>query len=183
MLALAMLTGVAWTFPKPSESTGALLLDRMQQLARASSLTVGLIQDSLEVTFVRDEAASHEMVTFFVGTPRPETRFEGFIKLVDCRVPTPKNTALAEPFVVVELQTTIGKQPEGAPGQTTRLWRSDVVATFGQPDSFQPELPENPKSSGSYVYKVGARSLWFSLSRQVPEEVAGISIHPLEDIR
>jgi len=183
MLALAMLTGMACACPQSSESTVALLLGRMRQLAQASALTIERIQDTLEVTFIKDESASHEMVTFFVGKPSLGSRFEGLITLVDCRVPTPQNTALLEPFVVVELQESNGSQPTSNAGRATRLWRSDVMATFGQPDSFQPEPPENPKSSGSCIYKVGGRSLWFSLGRQVPEQVVTISIHPLEDLR
>jgi hypothetical protein len=183
VLALSMLTAVACACPKSPESTGVMLLDRMRQLAQESALTIELIQDTLEVAFVRDAEASHDMVTFFVGTPRPGSQFEGLIKLVDCRVPTPQNTVLSEPFVVVELQEATGEQPTDAHRRTTPLLSSNVVARFGQPDSFEPELPENPGSSGSYIYKVGSRSLWVSLSRQVPEQVMRLSIHALEDVR
>jgi len=182
-LALTVLIGAACACPKSAEPTGAMLLDRMRQLAQASSLTLEQIQDVLEVTFIKDEAASHDMVTFFAGRPRAGSPFEGLIELVDCRVPTPQNTALSEPFVVVELEKAKGEQPTDEGRRTTRLLSSDVVARLGQPDSFQPALPENPESSGSYIYKVGSRSLWISLGRQAPEQVLRISIHPLEDVR
>jgi len=174
---------VACALENPPEPTGLLLLGRMRQIAQAPALTIELIQNTLDVALIKDMVASHDMVTFFVGKPRLGSRFEGLIKLVDCRVPTPLNAALLEPFVVVELEAANGSRPASDAGRTTRLWRSDVMATFGQPDSFQPELPENPESSGSCVYKVGGRSLWFSLGRQVPEQVVTISIHPLQDLR
>ena len=182
VLALSLLTAVAWACRKAPESTGMTLLHRMCQLAKASALTIELIQDTLEVAFVRNTEENQDMVTFFVGTPRPGSRFEGFIKLVDCRVPTPQNTALSEPFIVVELQETSKEQPTDARRRTARLLSSDLVARLGQADSFEPARPENPRSSGSYIYKLRSRSLWFSLDRRFPEQVFRISIHALEDV-
>lgn len=183
ILVVSLLTVWACARAKPPESAGTVLLERMRQLTQAPALTLEVVQDALEVTFVKDQQASHEMVTFFVGTPRPGSRFEGLIKLVDCRVPTPQNTALAEPFVVVELQDASGEKTTAADRRTTPLLASDVVARFGRPDSFQPSLPEDPEVSASYIYKIGSRSLWVSLGRQNPDEARSISIHPLEDVR
>ncbi len=183
ILALAALMGVACACQKFSEPPGLLLLGRMRQIAQAPALTIELIQNTLDVALIKDMVASHDMVTFFVGKPRLGSRFEGLIKLVDCRVPTPLNAALLEPFVVVELEEANGSGPTRDAGRTACLWRSDVTATLGQPDSFQPEQPENPEASASYVYKIGGRSLWFSLGRRIPEQVVTISIHPLQDLR
>ena len=181
--ALSLLTVVAWACAKSPESPGTMLMDRMRQLAQTPALTFELIQETLEVAFVRDAAASHDMVTFFVGTPRPGSRFEGLIKLVDCRVPTPQNTALLEPFVVVELQEAGGKRATNVDQRATPLSAGEVVTKYGQPDSFQPAQPENSESSGGYIYRMGSRSLWLSLGRQVADEVRWISIHPLEGVR
>jgi len=161
-----------------------VLLERMHQLAQAPALTLESIQGTLDVVFVKDERTSHDMVTFFTGTPRPGSRFDGFLKLVDCRVPTPQNTGLKEPFVVVELQGGRAEQAaaQAAP-RTAPLRIQDVVAALGQPDSFQPALPEDSETSASYIYKTASRSLWVSLSRQNPDEARSISIHPLEDVR
>jgi hypothetical protein len=183
--ALSLLTVAAWACVKSPESQGAMLMDRMRQLAQSSALTFELVQETLEVAFVRDEAASHEMVAFFVGTPRPGSRFEGLIKLVDCRVPTPQNTALKEPFVLVELQGATGEKAANREQETTAtpLLAKDVVAKLGQPYSFDPALPEDSESWGSYVYRLGSRSLWVNLGRQAPDKVRSFSIHPLEDVR
>jgi hypothetical protein len=183
ILALAALLGVACACQNPPESTERLLLGRMRQIAQASTLTIELIRNTLEVTLIKDTAASQDMVTFFVGKPKPGSQFEGLIKLVDCRVPTLQNTVLLEPFVAVELEAADGREPTSDAGRAPRLWRSDVMAVFGQPDSFQPELPENPESWGSCIYKVGGRALWFSLGRLVPEQVVTISVHSLQDLR
>jgi len=180
---VSLLAGLACARAKPPESAGAVLLERMRQLAQGPALTFERIQEALEVAFVRDEGASHEMVTFFTGTPRPGSRFEGFIALVDCRVPTPQNTGLKEPFVVVELQDAGGEQAAGIGPRPVALVVGDVVTKFGQPDSFQPSLPEDPDVSASYIYKTESRSLWVSLGRRDPDAVRRISIHPLEDVR
>lgn len=182
LLALIMLIAVSCACSQSSESTRVIFLDRMHQLAQAPALTLELIRDTLEVDFVKDAEASHDMITFFVGKPRPGSPFKSLIKLVDCRVPTKENATLLEPFLVVELQHTGGEPPADADRRTTRLLSSDLVARFGEPDSFQPALPENLKSSGSYIYKVGSRSLWMSQNRQAPEEVLEISIHALEEV-
>jgi len=183
VLVMSLLTGLACGRAKPPESAGTVLLERMRQLAQGPALTFERIQEALEVAFKKDEEASHDMVTFFVGTPRPGSRFEGQIKLVDCRVPTPQNTALSEPFVVVELQEAGREQAPDAKQRRTPLLARDVVARLGQPDSFQPALPEDSETSASYIYKMGTRSLWVSLAREAPDEVRSISIHPLEDVR
>jgi hypothetical protein len=170
VLAITMLSAMACACSKSPEETGMILLDRMHQLARSSTLTLDLIRDTLEVDFVKDEASSHDMVTFFTGNPRPGSPFKDLIKLVDCRVPTKQNTALREPFLVVEIHEA--KQ---------KLLARDLVARLGQPDSLMPSLPQDPTSSVSYIYKLSSRSLWISLSRQPPEPVTAISIHALED--
>ena len=162
-----------------------ILLNRMHQLAQSSTLTIELIRDTLEVDFVKDEAASHDMVTLFIGKPRPASPFKDFIKLVDCRVPTPQNTALKEPFVLVELQNVADEQVRSGKQKTTAtsLLAKDIVAKLGQPYSFDPALPEDSETWGSYVYKLGSRSLWVSLDRQSQDKVRSFSIHPLEDVR
>ena len=170
LLALAMLGVLACACSKSQTSMKSMLLDRMHQLTKASALTVELIRDTLEVDFVKDADTSHEMVTFFIGKPRPGSLFKDIIKLIDCRVPTKRNTVLRELFLVVELQQA-----------KERLLPSDLVDRFGEPDSYLAALPENPINSGSYIYKAGSRSLWMGLSRKTPEQVLEISIHPLED--
>jgi hypothetical protein len=183
MLILSLLGGLTWACARSPEAAGTMLLERMHELARAPALTFELIQESLEVAFVKDEPASHEMVTFFTGTPRPGSRFDGLLKLVDCRVATPRNAALEEPFVVVELQDRSGEQAANAARRAAPLLVKDVVARLGQPDSFQPAFPEDPETSASYIYKTASRSLWVSLGRQNPDAVRSMSIHPLEDVR
>jgi hypothetical protein len=180
---VSLLAVAAWACARSPERPKTMLMDRMQQLAQAPALTFELIQKTLEVAFAKDARASHDMVTFFIGTPRPGSRFESLIKLVDCRVPTPQNTALTEPFVVVELQDAGEERTTRSGRRPAPLLTGDVVAKLGQPDSFQPSLPEDPESSGSYIYKTRSRSLWLSLGRQVADEVRWISIHPLEDVR
>jgi len=180
---LSLLAVAAWACARSPESPKTMLMDRMRQLAQAPDLTFELIQETLEVAFAKDAGASHDMVTFYTGAPRPGSRFEGLIKLVDCRVPTPQNTALKDPFVVVELQVAGGERTARAGQRLAPLLAGDIVAKFGQPDSFQPSLPQDPESSGSYIYKTRWRSFWVSLGRQVADEVRRISIHPLEDVR
>jgi hypothetical protein len=170
ILGLFLLLGAACAGTKSPESPGVALIDSMRRLTQAPALTVELVRDTLDIAFTKDEKYSHEMVTFFIGAPRGGSRFDGLIKLVDCRVPTPQNTALKEPFVLVELQTT-------------PLLAKDIVAKLGQPYSFDPALPEDSVTWGSYVYKLGSRSLWVSLGRQNPDKVRSFSIHPLEDVR
>ena len=184
VLALSLLLGAACGGARPPEAAvGMVLLERMHQLAQAPALTLESIQGTLDVAFVKDEQTSHDMVTFFTGTPRPGSAFDGFLKLVDCRVPTPQNTALGEPFVVVELQDAGSEQATRIGPRPATLAVGDVVARLGQPDSFQPALPEDPDVSASYIYKTASRSLWVSLGRQNPDKVRSISIHPLEDVR
>ncbi|MBN1569789.1 MAG: hypothetical protein JXA73_18230 [Acidobacteria bacterium] len=169
-LAIAILSLAVCACSKSPEATGKMLVERMHQLARASVLSLDLIRDTLEVDFVKDEATSHEMVTFFVGKPPPGSPFEGFIKLVDCRAPTERNMVLREPFLVVEIQEAAQK-----------LLAKDLVAALGEPASYRPSLPQDQSASGSYIYKAGSRSLWISLSRRPSEPVREISIHPLAD--
>jgi hypothetical protein len=149
----------------------------MRQLAQGPALTLERIQEALEVAFVKDEGASHDMVTFFGGTPRPGSRFEGLVTLVDCRVPT-ENTALKGR----RRRQIQDKAGAGDSAAANAALGQDAVARFGQ-RFFQPSLPEDPEVSASYIYKIGSRSLWVSLGRQNPEEVRGVSIHPLEDVR
>lgn len=181
--ALSLLTVAAWACARSPESPGAMLMDRMRQLAQAPALTFELIQETLEVAFAKDAGASHDMVTFYAGAPRPGSALESLIKLVDCRVPTPQNTALKEPFVVVELQEAGGGRTTSAEGRPAPLSAGDIVAKYGQPDSFDPALPEDSETWGNYIYKLGPRSLWVSLGRQNPDKIRGFSIHPLEDVR
>ncbi len=169
-LAVAVFCLAVCACSKSPEATGRILVHRMHQLAQAPALALDLIRDTLEVDFAKDEAASHEMVAFFIGKPRPGSPFEGFIKLVDCRVPTERNTVLRELFLVVEIQEAAQK-----------LLAKDLVAALGEPASYQPSLPQDQSSSGSYIYRAGSRSLWISFSRQPPEPIAEISIHPLAD--
>jgi hypothetical protein len=181
--ALSLLAGMAWACARSPESPGQALLGRMRRLAQAPALTLGLVQDTLEVSFKKDEEASHAMVTFYAGTPRSGSRFQGLIELVDCRVPTAQNTALAEPFVVVELRDA-GGAPVAGPGRPAGpLVASDVEARFGLPGSLLPAPPEDPDISASYIYKMGPRALWVSLERQRPDKVRSFSLHPLEDSR
>lgn len=172
VLALSLLLGTACAGAKSPETPGVVLIDSMRRLTQAPALTIELVRETLEVAFTKDERSSHEMVTFFVGAPRTGSRFDGLIKLIDCRVPTPQNTALKEPFVLVELQTT-----------TMPLLAKEVVSKLGQPYSFDPALHEDSESWGSSIYKMGSRSLWVSMGRQDPDKVRSFSIHPLEDVR
>lgn len=172
VLASLLLLGVACAGTKSTESPGAGLIDGMRRLTQGPTLTNELVRDTLEVAFTVDENSSHDMVTFYIGTTRAGSRYESLIKLVDCRVPTAQNTALKDPFVMVELQTT-----------TTPLLAKDIVAKLGQPYSFDPALPEDSETWGCYVYKLGSRSLWVSLGRKDPDRVRSFSIHPLEDVR
>ena len=182
---MSLLAVAAWACARPPERPKAMLMDHMRQLAQAPALTFELVRDTLEVTFTKDEKYSHEMVTFFIGAPRTGSRFEGLIKLVDCRVPTPQNTALKEPFVLVELQNVADEQVRSGKQKTTAtsLLAKDIVAKLGQPYSFDPALPEDSETWGSYVYKLGSRSLWVSLDRQSQDKVRSFSVHPLEDVR
>jgi len=184
-LALSLLLGTACAGAKSPESPGAALIDSLRRLTQAQGLTIDLVRDSLEVAFTKDEKSSHEMATFFIGRPRTGSRFVSLIKLVDCRVPTPQNTALKEPFVLVELRDATGEREVSGEQKTTAtpLLAKDVVAKLGQPHSFDPALPENSESWGSYIYKLGSRSLWVSLGRRTPDKVRSFSIHPLEDVR
>jgi hypothetical protein len=185
VLGLFLLLGAACAGAKSPESPGVVLIDSMRQITQARDLTIEVVRDTLEVAFTKDENSSHEMVTFFIGTPRTGSRFDGLIKLVDCRVPTPQNTALKEPFVLVELQDVAGERAASEKQKTiaTPLLAKDIVAKLGQPYSFDPALPEDSETWGSYVYKLGSRSLWVSLDRQAPDKVQSFSIHPLEDVR
>ena len=185
ILGLFLLLGAACAGTKSPESPGVALIDSMRRLTQAPALTVELVRDTLDIAFTKDEKYSHEMVTFFIGAPRGGSRFDGLIKLVDCRVPTPQNTALKEPFVLVELQGATGEQEVSGKqkAMATPLLAKDIVAKLGQPYSFDPALPEDSVTWGSYVYKLGSRSLWVSLGRQNPDKVRSFSIHPLEDVR
>jgi len=180
ILRLEILAGLAFTVtacPGRRESTIAAFLDDMKELALGPSLTVDKIRSTLAVDFTKDENSSHETVTFLIGKPLPRTRSGRLIERVDCRVPTAQNSVTAELFVVFELQPGQGTK------DTVELKREDVVARFGQPDIFQPNLPENSESSASLIYKLGKRALWFSLGRRDEERVIAVSIHPADDAR
>ncbi len=183
IVVLSLLAGMAWACARSPESPGRALMDRMRQLAQAPALTLELVHDTLEVSFKKDEEASHAMVTFYAGTPRPGSRFRDLIELVDCRVPTAQNTALAEPFVVVELGDA-GGPPAAGPGRPAGpLLASDIEAGFGLPGSLLPAPPEDPDHSASFIYKMGPRALWVTMDRQHPDKVRRFSLHPLEDNR
>jgi hypothetical protein len=107
---------------------------------------------------------------FFVGKPRPGSRFAQVLVLVDLRVPTSLNRVMKEPFLNVELRDDAG------------IGADDLEAQLGRPTEI--DVPEpNPRSAVTYVYALRPSRVRFSIGLEPARRVVGFSIDRPGDSR
>ncbi len=159
LLAAPVVAGCA----RPASQPGGDLITTMRELTVAPVLTKETIERALEIGLTVD-ANSHEMVRFFSGLPRPGSRFDKVVKVVDLRVPTSRNEAMRDPFLLVELREDAG------------MTAADAQKLLGRPD--QVDVPEpNPDTKVSYVYAFGPHRLWISIGHAANDPLRSLSVH------
>jgi hypothetical protein len=114
----------------------------MRQLTVAQALTKDAIEKALAADLAVDAANSSDMVTFYLGRPRPGSRFETTVKRVDLRVPTSQTTAMGEAFLVIELREDSG------------ITANDARSVLGRPTEISVPEP-NGVTTLSYIYRSG----------------------------
>lgn len=160
----ALLLGpcAACSGPVPPPATAAL--DTMRQLTVAQALTKDAIQQALEADLAIDPVHSSDMVTFYLGRPRPGSRFEKTVKLVDLRVPTGRNTVMRDPFLMIELREDSG------------LTADDAESVLGRPAEISVPEP-NGVTALSYVYAFGPHRLWISIGHGPAKPLHGLGFN------
>jgi hypothetical protein len=156
--------GLAAGCSRPASPSATAVLETMRQLTVAQVLTKDVIQKVLEADLDIDTGGSHEMVTFFTGRPRPGSRFEKTVKLIDLRVPTPQNDAMRDPLLVIELREDAG------------ITADDAEKLLGQPG--EANVPEpNGVTTLNYIYAFGPHRLWISIGHGSSRPLHGLAIH------
>ena len=150
--------------PTTQGSPAVVFLGTMRALAASATLSRELIEERLQVDFATNAQKSHDLVTFFEGKPRPGSRFERVIEVVDLRVPTRQNSVSRESFVVVELRSDAG------------ISLDTLAAEFGQPTEISVPEP-NPITAVSYIYAFGGNRLWVGIGPEPKQQVVSLSIH------
>ena len=149
---------------RPPAPAAIGLLETMRQLTTAQVLSKEAVEGALEADLNTDTNASHEMVTFYTGGPRPGSRFEKTVKLIDLRVPTAQNDVMRDPFLTIELRDDAG------------ITAGDVEQVLGRPGDI--DVPEpNPRTSASYIYTLGPHRLWISVGHDSARSIRGVSVH------
>jgi hypothetical protein len=135
----------------------------MRELTAAEVLSKEVVEKALGASLYVD-ANSHEMVTFLSGRPRPGSRFERTVKMIDLRVPTPRNDVMRDPFLTVELRDDAG------------IAVNDAEKVLGQLSEI--DVPEpNGYTSLSYKYGVGRHQLWVSIGPEPARLLRALSVH------
>lgn len=145
-------------------ATAAGILETVRQLTVAQDLTKEAVQQAFDAQLAVDVSNSSEMVTFFSGGPRPGSRFEKTVKLVDLRVPTPQNTVMRDPFLVIELRDDAG------------ITADDAEKLLGRPSEVNVPEP-NGVTALSYIYAFGPHRLWISMGHGQNKPLHGLAIH------
>ena len=163
----ALLLGPCAACSGPVPSSPTAILDTMRQLTVARALTKDAIEKVLEADLAIDAGHSSDMVTFYLGRPRPGTRFEKTVKLVDLRVPTAQNTVMGAPFLVVELREDSG------------ITADDAERALGRPAEIS--VPEPNGVTGlDYVYAFGPHRLWIGIGHGSAKPLHDLAIHRSE---
>ena len=163
MLGIALLGPcAACSGPVPPSPTA--ILDTMRQLTVARALTKDAIEKVLEADLAIDAGHSSDMVTFYLGRPRPGSRFEKTVKLVDLRVPTAQNTVMGDPFLDIELREDSG------------ITADDAERVLGRPVEIS--VPEPNGVTGlDYIYVFGPHRLWIGIGHGSAKPLHGLAIH------
>jgi hypothetical protein len=142
--------------------SSAAVLETMRQLTAAPVLAKETVEQALEAEFVVD--GDNPWFTSFAGQPRPGTRLEKSVKLIDLRVPTPRNDAMREPLLVLDLRDDAG------------ISATDVESLLGRPAEVSVPEP-NGVTSLSYIYAFVPHRLWIGFGHGSTKPVHGMAIH------
>jgi hypothetical protein len=163
----ALLLGPCAACSRPVPPPAAAVLDTMRQLTVARALTRDAIEKVLEADLAIDAGHSSDMVTFYLGRPRPGSRFEKTVKLVDLRVPTAQNTVMGDPFLAIELREDSG------------VTAGDAESVLGRPPEIS--VPEPNGVTGlDYIYAFGPHRLWIGIGHGSARPLHGLAIHRSE---
>jgi hypothetical protein len=151
----------------PASPAAASIFETMRDLATTKALSRDVVERALEADLSVDPN-SHEMVTYFSGSPRVGSRFERTVKSIDFRVPTPRNQVMRDPFLVVELRDAAG------------ITADDAERILGRPGGI--DVPEpNGYTSISYKYVYGPHGLWLGIGHEPARLVRSVSVHRNEE--
>jgi hypothetical protein len=134
----------------------------MRQLTVAQALTKEVVQQAFQAELAAE--GGNEWVTYYKGQPRPSSRFEKTVKLIDLRVPTPQNDAMRDPFLVIELREDAG------------ITADDAEGLLGRPTEVNAPEP-NGVTAISYIYTFGPHRLWIGIGHGPAKPIRSLSIH------
>jgi hypothetical protein len=160
----SLLLGMCAACSRPASPSATSVLETMRQLTVAQALTKEAVQQAFDAELAVDVSNSSEMVTFFSGGVRPGSRFEKTVKLVDLRVPTPQNTVMRDPFLVIELRDDAG------------ITADDAERLFGRPGEVSVPEP-NGVTALSYIYAFGPHRLWIGIGHGSSKPIHGLAVH------
>jgi hypothetical protein len=158
----SLVLGLSSACVTPASPSAKAVLDTMRQLTVAEVLTKEAVQQAFEAELVVE--SGNDWVTYLKGQPRPGSRFEKTVKLVDLRVPSPQNDAMRDPLLVIELREDAG------------LTAGDAERVLGRPTELSVPEP-NGVMALDYIYTFGPHRLWVGIGHGASQPLHSMAIH------